>query len=118
MFGSISLFFFTIQGYALYLNFAFLLMAFIGSLYVAIHSETIPNWIRTPLWYIGCSCFIVAISIVCEWTLGPQYLFSYSRFGLIGQTAVNFFIALTSLIMLIHTVWVDIKRAKLRRKDK
>lgn len=114
MMGSLSMLFFTLQEYALYLNLAFLLITFIGSLYVAIHARNVPIWLRTPLWYLGCVSFLVAISIICEWTLGPQFILSYSRFGLIGETLINFVLATTSLIMLIHTVWKDIRNSKRR----
>lgn len=114
--STLTIFFFTLQSIALYLNIVFLLITFVGSLYVAIHARRIPIWIRTPLWYLGCTSLLVAGSIVCEWTLGPQFIMSYSRFGLIGETLINFFIALNSALMLVHTVIIDIKNSKMRRR--
>lgn len=114
--SDLIIFFFTLQGMATKINFVCLLIAFVSSLYVAIHSRIIPIWIRTPLWYVGVSCFLVAISIGCEWTLGPQFIFSYSRFGLIGETMINFFLAVAGLIMLLHTVRKDVSSINMRRR--
>lgn len=119
--GPISTFFFTLQGIALQLNLVFLLISFIGGLYVAIHARNIPLWVRTPLWYLGATSFVVALSIIFEWTLGPQFILSYSRFGLIGEMLINLNIAVTALLMLINTVCRDIscmsKRRHRRRSD-
>jgi hypothetical protein len=113
--GPITTFFFTLQGIALHLNLIFLLISFVGGLYVAIHARNIPLWVRTPLWYLGLSSFIVAVSIILEFTVGPQFMLSYSRFGVIGEMLINFNIAVTSLIMLVNTVLKDVKNMKLRK---
>lgn len=107
--GPISTFFFTVQGITLYLNLTFLLITFVGGLYVAIHARNIPIWIRTPLWYLGLSSFIVALSIIFEWTIGPQFILSYSRFGMIGEMMINGFLAVTALLMLFNTVYKDVR---------
>lgn len=114
--GPISSFLFSLQGIALHLNLVFLLITFVGGLYVAIHARNIPLWVRTPLWYLGVTAFITALSIIFEWTLGPQFLFSYSRFGLICEMLINANIALTALVMLAHTVFKDIRCMKKRRQ--
>jgi membrane-bound ClpP family serine protease len=113
--GSISMFFFSIQSYVLPINFVCLLVAFFGSLYVAIHARNIVCWIRTPLWYLGVACFLVAMSIVCEWTLGPTFVFSYSRFGNIGEMMINFFLAASAFLMFMQTIYQDIKSMKMRK---
>ena len=113
--GPISTVFFTLQGVALYINLVCLLIIFVGGLYVAIHSRNIPLWIRTPLWYLGAISFLVSLSIIFEWTLGPQFILSYSRFGLIGEMLINLTLAVTALLMLINTVLRDIRGMKLRR---
>jgi hypothetical protein len=115
--GPITAFFFTLQEIALYLNLVFLLISFVGGLYVAIHARNIPIWVRTPLWYLGVSSFIVAVSIILEFTVGPEFILSYSRFGVIGEMLINFNIAVTSLIMLVNTVWKDIRCMNMRKRN-
>lgn len=113
--NTISSLFFSLQGITLHLNLICLLVTFLGSLYVAIHSRAIPLWVRTPLWYLGVTSFIVALSIVFEWTLGPQFILSYSRFGPIGEMLINLNIAIASLLMFINTVYKDVCSIKYRR---
>lgn len=100
---------------ALPLNLVFLLIIFIGGLYVAIHARNIPLWVRTPLWYLGATSFITALTIVFEFVLGPEFMLSYSRVGLIGEMLINLNIAIAALLMLIHTVFKDIRCMKQRR---
>lgn len=118
--GPLSGLFSYIQPLTLVINFCCLFIVFIGGLYIAIHARNIPLWFRTPLWYIGASSFLVCISIICEWAVGPDYFLSYSHFGLYGETLLNINLAIASGLMLVHTVFKDICCMKLRkdpRKD-
>lgn len=113
--GPISSVLSMLQHIALPLNLVFLLITFVGGLYVAIHSRDIPIWVRTPLWYLGAASFLTALTIVFEFTMGPEFILSYSRVGLIGEMLINLNIAITALLMLIHTVLKDLRCMKQRQ---
>lgn len=104
-----------LQHIALPLNLVFLLITFVGGLYVAIHSRDIPIWVRTPLWYLGATSFLTALTIVFEFVMGPDFMLSYSSIGLIGEMLINLNIAIASLLMLAHTVFKDLRCMKQRR---
>lgn len=114
--NTLSMVFFKLQEIALPINLVCLLVIFIGGLYVAIHSRIIPMWVRTPLWYLGATSFIVSLSIVFEWTLGSEFVFSYSKFGSVGEIIINMILAIFALLMLFHTVFKDVCEMKKRRR--
>ena len=113
--GPISSVFAMLHVIALPLNFVFLLITFVGGLYVAIHARNIPLWVRTPLWYLGATSFLTALTIIFEFVFGPQFELSYTRVGLIGEMLINFNLAITALLMLGHTVFKDLRCMKQRR---
>lgn len=98
-------------------NFVCHLIIFLGGSYIAIHSRKIPTWLRTCLWYIGCSSFLIAITIILEWTLGQQFELSYYKIGIVAEILFNFWIAITTLVFFIKTIYSDIKFSKLRKLD-
>lgn len=100
---------------ALPLNFACHIIIFIGGLYIAIHSRLIPTWLRTCLWYIGCSSFFIAITIILDWIFGSQFELSYDRVGFFGEILFNCWVATTTIIFFFKTVSTDITHSKFRK---
>lgn len=105
-----------VDPYAVMINFLCHVTIFLGGLYVAIHSRSIPNWLRTCLWYIGCSSFLIGTFIVCGWSLGNDFVFSYSNAGVIGETLFNVWISVTTLAFFFKTLVEDVKHSR-RRSD-
>ena len=103
-----------IDPYAMVINFICHLTVFFGGLYVAIHSRSIPQWLKTCLWYIGCSSFFIVIMMLLEWTLGSAFELSYTNAGIIGETMFNTWICVTTFIFFLKTVAEDIKHSKKR----
>lgn len=101
---------------ALPINFICHCIMFIGGLYIAIHSRIIPKWLSTCLWYIGCSSFLIAITIVLGWIYGPQFQLSYDSLGFFGEILFNFWVAITTALFFFKTVLIDISHAKHRKK--
>lgn len=104
----------SIEPSALIINFFCHLTMFFGGLYIAIHSRLIPNWIRTFLWYIGCSSFLIAITIILGWVFGDQYELSYSSVGVIGETLFNIWVSIMTLAFFYKTIISDIRHSKNR----
>ena len=104
----------TVDPYAVMINFLCHVIVFFGGLYVAIHSRSIPNWLRTCLWYIGCCSFLIVTFIICGWTLGNDFVFSYANAGVIGETLFNIWISITTLAFFFNTLAEDIKYSKKR----
>jgi hypothetical protein len=113
--GIISNFISLIEPITLIINFICLFIVFIGGLYIAIHARNIPIWFRTPLWYVGLSSFLICVSIICEWTIGPSLFLSYSNFGIFGETLLNINLAICSGLMFVKTMYNDIRCIKLRK---
>lgn len=101
---------------SLSLNLVFLLIVFVGGLYVAIHARNIPLWVRTPLWYLGVISFLTALTIVLEFVLGPDFVLSYSNVGVVAEMLINLNLAIAALLMLMHTVFKDLRCMKKRRR--
>lgn len=104
----------SLERYALVINFMCHITMFIGGLYIAIHSRNIPNWLRTCLWYIGCSSFLIGITIILGWVLGPQFELSYDKVGVLGETLFNIWVSITTITFFINTLKLDIKYSKNR----
>lgn len=100
---------------ALFINFFCHITMFLGGLYIAIHSRKIPTWMRTCLWYIGCSSLLIAITIILGWTLGPQFELSYHQIGTLGETLFNIWVAATTITFFLETVAADIKHSSKRK---
>jgi hypothetical protein len=84
-------------------NFCAHISIFIGALFIAVYSRTLPHWHVTPLWYVGLTSCFTAITILIEWLLGPEFPLSYTVLGLFGETALNIAIAAIAIIMMIKT---------------
>lgn len=108
---------FLLNSLALPINFMCHMSIFIGGLYIAIHSRCIPTWLRTCLWYIGCSSFLIATTIIIEWSLGDQCELSYSNIGFFGEILFNIWIAITTFVFFLTTIHTDIKHSKIRRNQ-
>lgn len=74
------------------------------SLYIAIHNKNIPNWIITPLWYIGLSSAFTGITILLEWIYGDQFCMGYSKIGFIGELAFAASVGATLGILFANTL--------------
>jgi len=111
----ISQFDYLLYPYFIVMNFICCITIFIGGLYIAIHSRKIPIWLRTCLWYAGCSDFFTATTILLGWIFGPQFELSYNNVGIIGEILFNFWIAFTTIVFFFKTIRSDIKYSKLRR---
>lgn len=104
--------------YELLINFVAHFLIFIGSFYVALHNRKLPQWHITPLWYVGLFSLLVCISIILEWSIGPEYPLSYLNIGKLSEAAVDICIALVATIMLIITVIRDNNGRKKRNLTK
>lgn len=103
--------------YELLINFIAHFLIFIGSFYVALQNRKLPQWHITPLWYVGLFSLLVCISVILEWSIGPEYPLSYWNIGKLSETAVDVSIALVATIMLIITVRRDIRSRKKRKLE-
>lgn len=82
----------------------FLLTIFMGSLYIAIHNNTLPKWHVTPLWYAGCICLFLLISIWFDMIFGKDFEFSYGGdIRIVGRTLLDGLFASLSFIYLYRT---------------
>lgn len=98
-------------------NFLAHAMIFISSFYVAIHNRKIPQRYITPLWYIGNISLFTAITIIIQWSLGPEFPLSYWRIGLLSETALNVAVSTMAIIIFLGTVRSDIEGSRLRKHD-
>lgn len=103
--------------YVYFLNFICHFTVFFGGLYIAVHSRCIPNWLRTCLWYIGCSSFLVGTTIALGWIFGPSFDLSYDKLGIYGETIFNIMITLTTATFFLKTLAADVKFSKSRRQQ-
>lgn len=101
--------------YEIIINFIAHFLIFIGAFYVALQNRNLPQWHVTPLWYVGLFSLFTAITIVCQWSVGPEFPLSYFNLGRLSETLVNVAVASVAVIMLIGTVRRDIKESKKRR---
>ena len=90
------------------INFISHLIIFIGGLYVALHSRTIPRWLSTLLWYVGCASMLCALTIGLEWTFGAVFPLSYSQLGFLCEIFLHVSIAVTVATLFSQTLWNDI----------
>lgn len=106
-----------LKEYELVINFFCHFTVFIGGFYIAIHSRKIATWLRTCLWYIGCSSFLITISVVLQWVLGADFELSYANTQIISHTLLYMWIVITTLVFFLKTVAIDIKHSKQRKSD-
>lgn len=93
----------------LFLNFICHMVIFIGSFYIALHNRNLPKWHVTPLWYVGLSSFACAITILCQWGMGPNFPLSYHNIGTLTEVFSNISLSAIAVIFLTLTVRKDIK---------
>jgi hypothetical protein len=106
-----------LKTHELLINFFCHAIIFLGGFYIAIHSRKIATWLRTCLWYIGCSSFLITISVIIEWALGPDIEFSFTNTQLLSRNLLYFWIAVTTFVFFIKTVMIDIKHFNNRQQD-
>lgn len=90
------------------------IIIFFGGLYIAVHSRVIPLWLSTCLWYIGSSSLLISLTIIFEYVFGDSFIFSYSNFGTIGETAFNITISTTIILLFFKTIYIDYKNKSKR----
>ena len=105
------------QYVAISINFISHLVIFLGGAYIALHSRQIPIWLRTPLWYVGASSLLTAITILFQWVLGDEFPLSYSNIGLFCEIMLNVNLSIAVALMFFSTISKDIKGYKSRRLD-
>lgn len=98
------------------LNFVCHLTIFLGGLYVALHSRCLPSWVVTALWYIGLCSSINCLTIILEWTNGPDCVLAYTNIGTSTETLLNVTLALTVFSCFSNTLLKDFKGMKDRKK--
>lgn len=100
----------------LVVNFISHFFIFIGTTYVAIHNRHLPQWHVTPLYYVGLFSFLTCFTIVCQWSIGPEFPLSYWNLGQLAQSCVYVVLGILATIMLVTTVKKDIIESKKRSK--
>ena len=101
--------------YEIIINFLAHFLIFLGTFYVALQNRNLPQWHITPLWYVGLASILVCITIVIQWTSGPENPLSYFNLGKLAETAVNVAVAAVATIMLVGTIRRDLYESKKRR---
>lgn len=102
------------NNFALIINFLAHFTIFIGAFYVAIHNRSLPQWHVTPLWYTGLCSLLVSITIMIQWTIGPEYPLSYWNAGVMCETLLHVSIAAIAAVMFTRTVLIDLRYRKKR----
>ena len=92
------------ESIAISLNFVCHVIIFLGGLYIALKSTRIPNWLCTPLWYVGLASFLNVIVIFVEWAYGPMFPFAYTQVSVVTETILNMCLSATVGIYLLHMV--------------
>jgi hypothetical protein len=93
-------------------NFFAHLVIFLGAFYILLHNKHMPRWHVTPLWWAGCASLFTFFTIVMGLFFGDDFVFSYSRFGYVGEVAFNTCIASVALVFLVRTLKADLQRKK------
>lgn len=91
-------------------------LAIFGSIfYVAIHNRNLRRWQITPLWYAALASLLSSVTILVQWTLGPEHPMSYWSIGRLAETLFNATIAGIAVGMFLETVTTDLKHRKNRK---
>lgn len=98
------------------LNFISHLLIFIGAFYIALHNRDLPEWLITPLWYLGLVHLFTGITAIIQWTVGPENPLSYWNMGLFGEVMCNIALSAIVVVMFVMTLRNDIIGSKNRRK--
>lgn len=104
------------NNFALSINFIAHVLIFIGTFYVALQNRNLPQWHVTPLWYAGLCSLFVAITIIIQWSVGPEFPLSYWNAGIMGETLLNIAVAAIATIMLVRTIKEDLDNRRKRNK--
>lgn len=96
-----------LHGLTLPINFVCHLCIWLGSFYVALHNRNLPAWHITPLWYLGLTHLLIAITVIVQWTIGPEHPLSYWNFGVIGETLSDMALAAIVIVMWVVTLRHD-----------
>lgn len=100
----------------LLINFLTHLIVFVGILYVAIHNRELKDWIITPLWYLGLTSGFVCVTVIVQWTVGPEHPMSYWTLGQLGEIGSHIILACICGILFLQTIRSDIVHRKDRHK--
>lgn len=90
-------------------DFVLSLVIFLGALYVLLRNEKLPKWHVTPLWYLGTTSLLSALSIVFEWMLGKDFPLSYYNVGVYLDIATKAFLAWIAITFFTVTFFRRIK---------
>lgn len=105
-----------INSWTLLINFLCHLTVFVGLLYVAVHNRDLETWVITPLWYLGLTSGFVCITIITQWTIGPEHPMSYWTFGMVGEIGAHVILAAICAVLFLKTLKADIANRKHRQK--
>lgn len=92
------------------INFFAHLVIFLGAFYILLHNKHMPKWHVTPLWWAGCASLFTFLTIVMGLFFGDEFVFSYFRFGYVGEVAFNTCIASVALVFLVRTLKANLGR--------
>jgi len=95
-------------------NFVAHLVTFSGAFYLIFHNKNMPRWHVTPLWWAGLASLFTWFTIVLGLYFGDEFPFSYFRFGFVGETLLNAFIAFIAAMFMYRTI----KAEKINRNPK
>lgn len=104
-----------INSFNMPVNFVTHLIIFVGTFYVVLHNHNLRQWHITPLWYLGLIHLFTAITVIIQWTLGPENPLSYWNMGLFGEALCNVALSAIVIIMFFFTVrqeWRESKKLK------
>jgi hypothetical protein len=88
---------------------------FFSMLYIAVHNRLLPNWLITPLWWLGSFSGFVAATVIVQWSIGPEHPLSYWTLGTVGATLVQVALALIGFILFFKTIHTDLCNRKDRK---
>lgn len=99
-------------------NFFAHLITFCGAFYLIFHHKNMPKWHITPLWWAGLASLFTWLTIVLGLYFGDDFTFSYHRFGFIGETLLNAFIAFIAAMFMHRTIKAEKINRNLKKKLK
>lgn len=97
------------------INFILHLAIFISMFYVAIHNRYLRKWQITPLWYAGLTSLLASITVLIQWTIGPEHPLSYWSIGRLTEILFNLTVTIIAVGMFIDTIIEDIGNRKKRK---
>lgn len=105
-----------LNSYNMIINLVCHLLTFIGTFYIALHSRKTPQWIITPMWYLGLVSLIICATIITQYISGPTHPLSYLNLGTIIEYLSNIIMTFIILSLFMVTVKDDVSYSKHRRK--